>query len=71
MQIEHGPPGSIGVKQLAYMGDFSSDLSSLTRPIAAVALGTVGYAWITENRKLRTQAGAVALGAVIAGFILR
>lgn len=67
MKVEYGPPGAVGVKQLAYMGESEGAATGLILPVAAIAFGVLGFAWLTKNKGLQKQSGVVALVALLIG----
>jgi hypothetical protein len=76
MKIAYGPPGAVGVKSLQYVGNVgddadytSSGIMNLAAPVAVLAAGVAAYAWSTKNKKLRTRAGAVAIGAAVVSLL--
>jgi hypothetical protein len=78
MRIDYGPPGALGVKQLAYVGDLGDDadykatgLHALAKPVAMAALGTVAFAWVTGKPTLRKSALGVWLGATLVRWLTK
>ena len=81
MKIAHGPPGSVGVKSLQYVGDVDGigddadyvtlGLHQLAKPVGSVALGVWVYGFATKNTKLKKQALAVSLAAFVIGMVAK
>lgn len=80
MRIDYGPPGAMGVKQLAYVsGDGMRDdadyvslgLHRIAKPVGAIAAGAWGFAWITGRPVLRRGALGVALAAVLVQWLTK
>jgi hypothetical protein len=64
MRIEYGPPGAVGVKQLAYMGEVPGGPSLM----AIAALGTAGYALTRKGEARRdflVAAGAMWIASMV------
>ena len=79
MKIAYGPPGAVGVKHLAYVGDAVGDdadyvtgsLHRVAKPLGIISVGFWAYGAATKNRRLKKQALAVGIGALLVELLTR